>query len=134
MKDDTEGKRNKRPLIYAAASAVAVLLVASLLGVFKAPSAKDLMRILCDAFFVVGVLLGGVGLLSWVGSNGFFDIFSYAVKVVVIKFRPKARLESYYDYKQSKDEERKPWLKGLLLCGGICIILSIVALVIYNRI
>ncbi len=133
MKDDTEEKRNRRPLIYAAASAVAVLLVASLMGVFKAPSTQELLRILCDAFFVVGVLLGGVGLLSWIGSNGFFDIFSYAVKVVVIKFRPKAKLESYYDYKQNKDEERKPWLKGLLFCGGICIILACLVLVLYER-
>ncbi len=132
--EQQEEKRKTTPLIYAAVTAAAVLIVAAIRGIFKASGAADAMRILCDAFFIVGILMGGVGVLSWIGKSGSFDIFSYSTKVILYKFRPKAKLDNYYDYKQKKAEERKPWLKGLAICGVACIILSIVVLLIYNSI
>ncbi len=130
--DIVETSKTKKYLIYAAASAVAVLVIATILGVFTATNAKDATMVICDAFFVAGVLLGGVGILSWIGKSGTFDIFSYSAKVIVYKFRPKAKLDNFYDYKQDKEKNRKPWLKELTICGGICILLAVVMLVVYN--
>lgn len=133
--EDIEGtSKTKKPLIYAAASAVAVLVIAAILGIFKASSTAEAIRIICDAFFAAGVLMAGVGILSWIGKGGSFDIFSYSGKVIGYKFKPKAHLENYYDYKQEKAKNRKPWLKELTICGAICILLAVVMLVIYNQI
>lgn len=133
--EDIEGtSKTKKHLIYAAASAVAVLVIAAILGIFKASSTAEAIKIICDAFFAAGVLMGGVGILSWIGTSGSFDIFSYSAKVIGYKFKPKAHLENYYDYKQEKAKNRKPWLKELTICGAICILLAVVMLVIYNQI
>ena len=119
-------KRSTKNLIYAASSAFAVFLIAIALGLFKRE--QRIVVVFCNAFFVCGVLEGGIGLLTWVGSEGGFDIFSYASKVVLYKFKPKEKLPSYYDYIQDKKENRKVWLKELALCGLICILVAAVLL------
>ena len=129
--DIKESKRRKN-LIYAAATVVAVLAIAAIMGLFKAEGAKQMAKVFCDAFFATGVLFCGVGILSWIGKGGSFDIFSYSAKVVGYKFKPKAKLDSYYDYKQEKEKKRKPWLKELAFCGAVGILLSVAVLVVYN--
>ena len=133
--EDIEGtSKTKKHLLYAAITVVAVLVLAFILGLFKATNAKEAIKTICDAFFAAGVLMAGVGILSWIGKGGSFDIFSYSGKVIGYKFKPKAHLENYYDYKQEKAKNRKPWLKELTICGAICILLAVVMLVIYNQI
>lgn len=119
-------KRSTKNLIYAASSALAVFLLAIPLGLFKGE--QRFVHVICNAFFVCGVLEGGVGLLTWVSSEGAFDIFSYAGKVVFYKFKPKEKLPSYYDYIQERKENRKVWLKELAICGGVCILIAFVLL------
>lgn len=114
-------KRAYRHLIYAAATLAAVFLAAVLMGLFSDQREEPLATVLSNAFFVVGVLTAGTGLLTWAGSKGAYDIFGYAGKVILLKFRPKEKLPSYYDYIQQKNESRKVWLKELTVCGGICI-------------
>ena len=118
----------KKNLIYAASSAAIVLIIAALRGVFSSENTQDFLRILCDAFFIAGVLLAGVGLLSFAASKGAYDIFSYAGKVIVLKFRPKQEIPTYYDYMEEKKKNRKVWLKELAVCGGVCLFISVILL------
>ena len=116
--------KTKKNLIYAAVSAAIMLAIAALRGLFASQDTQEAMRILCDAFFIAGVLFAGVGLLTWAASKGAYDIFSYAGKVIIMKFRPKEDIPKYYDYVQEKNQSRKVWLKELAICGAICLVLS----------
>ena len=121
--------KTKKNLIYAASSAAIVLIIAALRGVFSSENTQDFLRILCDAFFIAGVLLAGVGLLTFAASKGAYDIFSYAGKVIIMKFRPKQEVPKYYDYIQEKNQNRKVWLKELAICGAVCLALAALLLI-----
>ena len=111
-------------LIYAAVTMALVFVTAVLQGLFNPPDGTRVPVIICNAFFIIGVLMAGIGILSWVGSKGTYDIFSYAGKVVMVKFKPKEKMPSYYDYTQEKSKNRKVWLKELTVWGAICIAIS----------
>ncbi len=122
--------RSKKILIYAASNLVAVFILALPFGLLSGNAEFGLAHILSNAFFICGVLEGGVGILSWVSNQGGFDMFSYASKVVLYKFKPKEKLPSYYDHVQERKEERKAWLKGCAICGGICILIALALLLL----
>ena len=117
-------KRSAKILILAGSTALAAIL---LFFVFRQRQAS-IPQALCNAFFVCGVLEGGVGLLTWAASQGAFDIFSYAAKVIIYKFKPKEKLPTYYDYTHRSSENRKAWLKSLTICGGVCVAIAFVFL------
>ncbi|MBQ3829703.1 MAG: DUF3899 domain-containing protein [Spirochaetales bacterium] len=117
-------KKSVKHLIYCAVTLTLVFVTAVLQGLFNPPSGMRVSVILCNAFFIIGVLMAGIGILSWAGSKGTYDIFSYAGKVILVKFKPKEKMQSYYDYTQEKNKNRKAWLKELTVWGAICIAIS----------
>ena len=117
-------KKSVKHLIYAAVTLTLVFVTAVLQGLFNPPSGMRVSVIICNAFFIIGVLMAGIGILSWAGSKGTYDIFSYAGKVILVKFKPKEKMQSYYDYTQEKSKNRKAWLKELTIWGAICIAIS----------
>ena len=117
-------KKSVKHLIYAAVTLTLVFVTAVLQGLFNPPSGMRVSVIICNAFFIIGVLMAGIGILSWAGSKGTYDIFSYAGKVILVKFKPKEKMQSYYDYTQEKSKNRKAWLKELTVWGAICIAIS----------
>ena len=121
-------KKSVKHLIYCAVTLTLVFVTAVLQGLFNPPSGMRVSVIICNAFFIIGVLMAGIGILSWAGSKGTYDIFSYAGKVILVKFKPKEKLPSYYDYIQDKKENRKVWLKELAICGGVCIVMAFILL------
>ncbi|MBR0521322.1 MAG: DUF3899 domain-containing protein, partial [Spirochaetales bacterium] len=106
-------KKSVKHLIYCAVTLTLVFVTAVLQGLFNPPSGMRVSVIICNAFFIIGVLMAGIGILSWAGSKGTYDIFSYAGKVILVKFKPKEKMQSYYDYTQEKSKNRKAWLKEL---------------------
>lgn len=90
---------------------------------------------LCDACFVPGVLLLGVGGIRYTGTKGLFDMMSYSIKHVFYTAFPGAapmgqENEDLYEYKARKDEKRRdPW--DLIWSGLIYMILALVFLGIY---
>ena len=44
--------------------------------------------------------------------------------MILVKFKPKEKMQSYYDYTQEKNKNRKAWLKELTIWGAICIAIS----------
>lgn len=97
----------------------------------------SLTHALSDGFFVVGFLNLGFGLLFWVSSTGFFDIFGYSAKAILNFFIPRSMLErmggstksgDFYEYKVKKAEKRKNslTLTELLWVGGGMILISLI--------
>ncbi len=117
-------KKSVKHLIYGAVTLTLVFVTAVLQGLFNPPSGMRVSVIICNALFIIGVLMAGIGILSWAGSKGTYDIFSYAGKVILVKFKPKEKMQSYYDYTQEKSKNRKAWLKELTIWGAICIVIS----------
>ena len=66
-------------------------------------------QVFCDAFFVSGVLVCGIGCLVLISGEGFFDMIAYGVSNAFrYLFIPKERKqhEAYIDYKLRKEAER----------------------------
>lgn len=130
--------KDKPTASYVAALVAAILmfaLTAISVKLFEYDSAYELIGNLSDCFLIPGGLLAGVGALSWIGSQGFFDIFGFGVKTIADHFRPKhATHEKLYDYQKRREEKRKPWLKSSLYVGLGFIAISLLLIIVYELI
>ena len=95
-------------------------------------------RFLSDGFFVSTVIFLGLGLLLWISTTGFFDIFSYGFKSLLVLFTPLKKASEhphYYEYKCEKDATRssKHINYTVLWAGLICLGLSLLALLLYYQ-
>ena len=91
------------------------------------------VSILCNAFFVPGILLASFGALFWVANTGFFDSMSYALHVVGHVFLPfaKSKRKTYYDYKTEKSEKRGSVPTFIFVVGIFYLTLSLICLGIW---
>ena len=111
------------PFLLGAAIALAVAWGQGLGGLGSAWS----LRALSDGCFVTTILMGGMGVMMWVSTTGFFDIFSYAGKSLLVLFSPLTqpeKLKKFYEYKADKDEKRKKADYTLLIVGAAFLLLS----------
>ena len=116
-----------------AASSVAIAL---LQGFDFAKPAYQNAQYLSDGCFVTGMLLLGVGVLTWVNGSGFFDIFGYGVRSIPMLFTPfkgPKRYASFYDYKKAKAERRGNPLYFLLVSGAVFLLLAAIGLFAYYQ-
>ena len=127
-----EAGSKKKLLIWIAAGVLLCFTAALSRGIFGAASAKDVFGMLSDSCILTGVLLGGLGGLSYMASEGFYDIFSYGIKTVWKLFRTGKPAEQFVDYKEEKAKARGPWLKQSLFTGLGFFILSGVFLLLYH--
>ena len=91
------------------------------------------VSILCNAFFVPGILFSSFGALFWVANTGFFDSVSYAAHTIGHIFIPfaKSKRKSYYDYKTEKAEKRAPIPGFIFHVGAFYLALSLICLGIW---
>lgn len=150
-------EEKRRRLIALAALAVLGLVVAGLLSWYSyslsAPDTqlnKDfyglggtppeqrqrIMAALSDGFFITGVLLASVGLLTWISSTGFFDMLSYGLRALtsLVPFKPPKKPKPFYDYKMEREEKRKKPLNSMLIVGGAYLLLAVVFTVLYYNV
>lgn len=90
-----------------------------------------------NALFVPGVLWLGVGGLTWIATTGFFDIFSYAFKSLLLLFSPLKKpgeFERFYEYKLAKEEKRsgKAVPYTMLIVGVVLVLGAAVLNGVYN--
>ena len=100
--------------------------------VFNQTEMSAIFHILCDGFFVVGVVLACIGLLIFTSNEGVLDGMTYSVRSFLNLFRKTGlkKYESYYDYKASKGERDTPF--GFLVISGLFFIaVSLVMLYFY---
>lgn len=80
-----------------------------------------------DGCFFAGVIVGGIGLLVYISGEGFFDMITYGVNIILKSFSKKnTQRESFYDYKVRRNNERgeaKIWF--IAVVGLVFVILAI---------
>ena len=111
---------------------VACILVSK--DFFAQTEPVKIFHILCDAFFAVGVLMTGMGLLIFTSNEGAFDIMVYGVRSFFDMFRknPSKKYPTFYDYRTSREEKKLKF--GFMLICGICFIaVSLVMYYLYTR-
>lgn len=117
--------------ISAAVGVALALIIMIAKGAFTEDSTVQLMSILCDSFFVPGVVLTCAGLLVFVSNGGVFDMLAYAFILIGYTFKrdiSKRKYHSYYEYKESK-KDRKKGMGFLLIVGIIFIVISVCFLI-----
>ncbi len=135
-----ENKNRSKILSYLIGTLIAVVitvLMAVSFGAFNASSRSLMFAYLCNATFVTAVFYCGVGLLAWISTTGFFDIFSYGFKSLKYLFTPAKRDRSeggYYEYAMEKRERKKSKASTgfILVIGVVFLALSIVFLALWN--
>lgn len=129
----------KNRIKYLTATLIAVALgigVFAIKGGFSETESSALYRCLSDAFFVPGILFVAFSLLMFVAGEGVFNIFGFAVNMVILPFLKKNRERSkmtYYEYCKSKAEGRKTesfWY--LCLIGIIFIVLAVLFTLLFE--
>ncbi|MBR4872231.1 MAG: DUF3899 domain-containing protein [Clostridia bacterium] len=94
--------------------------------------AEAIFHILCDAFFVVGVVMLGGGLLVFTSNEGTFDMIKYGCSAFADLFRKhgKRKYATYYDYRVAR-AEKKLGFGFLLICGAIFTTISLIMYLFY---
>ena len=131
---------NKKTLISIVVQLVIALVIAGMVASgqgFSLDGAAYLnSRYFSDGCFVSAVIFVGMGLLLWISATGFFDIFGYAMKSLLVLFSPLKKPGEhphYYEYKCEKDAKRqgKPITHTVLIVGVIVLLLSLACLALY---
>ena len=96
---------------------------------FSLTDKKEILRYVCDGFFVSTIIIGGLGLLVFVSNEGAFDMISFGLISFFSMFKAKneRKYASYFDYKESKAKEKIK--SGFILYVGL--ILLLITLVLY---
>ncbi|MBQ7326411.1 MAG: DUF3899 domain-containing protein [Clostridia bacterium] len=123
-----------KPII---AAVVVLVLYALSFELFSAENMEELFKDLSDCFVVTGILLSGVGAISWAGTEGAFDMLAYGCKTFLGLFSTsysKKLPKSFYDYKQERMEKNRPWLKQTLVVGLIVLAVGLMLLIPYSMV
>ena len=91
-------------------------------------------HILCDSFFITGVIITSTGSLIFVGNEGAFDPIVYGLRSFanIFKKRDKRKMESYYDYRMARLENKLGFV-FLLICGVVFLAVSGVMYMQYSK-
>ena len=81
----------KKYLITLAIGFALVALIAWSKDIVKQTGIVDILHILCDCFFAVGVVITSAGLLIFSSNEGTFDGIVYGVGSFADMFRKKAK-------------------------------------------
>lgn len=128
-------KRYLRYIITAAAGAVVITIILLVGGTFSETSQTAVYRDLCDAFFVVGVLMAGMGVLIFCTNGGAFDMLSFGFIKLFDLFRrdvTKAKYRTFYDYRESKKDRNRSF-DYLLVVGIVFIAVGVVFYFFYIK-
>ena len=122
----------KKISILAIISAAIVIAVAFLRGIVGAEG-KDVLRCLCDAFFVGGALIVIAGSLVGTADQGVADGLGYGVSRF---FRRRGtnydeKRETYSEYKERK-HSKKVQVAEFFICGGTLLLVSLILMLIYG--
>ena len=134
-------KENKIKGYIGPAIVAVVLFVACMFcngGLFGENKAENILYGICNCFTVPGIILSGIGAISWAGKFGTFDMLAYGSRSffgIFIKPLANDLPRTFYDYKVQKDEKGRKWNFEILITGlaflAVGIILMILSLIIY---
>ena len=123
----------KKLLILAGVGLALVLLVIFTQGIVRSAGLKDVLRHLCDGFFVAGALLLGTGGLVWGHAGGVTDGLGFSVKTLLsLKWSAfgdyKEGFAEYRKRREAKNGDPKPYL----LAGGAYFVVSLLLFLGYT--
>lgn len=128
----------KNFLRYAITSLTGLLiafLIAYFKEVFSQTEITEVMRILCDAAFVPGIIIEGVGLLVLVSAGGVFDMLAYGVRslfVVFLRNPLNRKYKDYYEYRQAQKGKKRSFAY-LAIVGGAFILIAAIFLILFYK-
>ena len=127
-------RRFKKYLITLLVGFALVALILASKGVFSMTNPAEILHGLTDAFFVVGVVMTGGGLLVFSSNEGSFDMLVYGVSSFLDFFRKTSRkkYDTFYDYRESR-ADKKYSFGFLLICGLFFVAVSLVLLYFYGK-
>ena len=133
------GNVKKKILEYSITTLVCslvVFLIVLIRGIFKVEETKTVMHYLTDAFFTVGIITAGVGLLIFASNGGAYDMLVYGMYRFITLFRrknTKIKYETFYDYHVAKAERPKAEFLFLVIIGVVFIGISMIFLYNYYQ-
>ena len=116
----------KKFLIHTGIGLGAALLISILLGLFRAETAVDRLRILCDGFFVAAMGLLCAGSIRWTSNGGVMDGLGYATKIGLSRMRRdfETARQGFGEYQKiQRAKARTP--KYLLLAGLVQLVIAV---------
>ena len=126
-------KKLTKYLVAFLSGSAGVLLIMWSKDLFSKTSLIEIYQILTDSFFAVGLLMICAGLLVFACCNeGAFDGVTYAVGSFFSMFKKnhERKYNSYYDYRQRRNEKKLPFL-FLIICGGLFMIVSAIMYILF---
>ena len=105
-------------------------------GILSKTELSEIYHILCDGFFVPGIILLGFGLLVIASNGGTFDMIVFGTRKFFDLFRrnPSTKLTStFYEYRKAKSEVKLEFL-FLIIPGLVLLIISMVFLILYYNV
>lgn len=129
-------KKILKYLITFALGSLVVFVVLFSKDTFHQTETLNVYRDLCDAFFVSGAIMAGLGLLVFASNGGTFDMLSYGMIRFFGLFKrdvTKVKFRTFYDYRKAQQEKQRSF--GFILIEG-CVFLAVavVFLILYNNI
>ena len=93
----------------------------------------DQYHILCDAFFLPGLIMVFLGLLMVMNNLGALDTMAYGFSYVLHMLAPGAfdKMDSYLDFIEKRRANRGSGYGFLLVVGTVMVVIAIVFLVLY---
>ena len=127
-------RSGKKFLIALLVDTVFAALVAVSRGVLDQTELVKVFHILCDSFFVVGVVTTSAGLLIFSSNEGTFDMLTYGMKVFLSMFKRdmSRKYETFHDYREARAETKVPF-GFLVLSGLVMLAISMVMLYFYHQ-
>ena len=127
-------KTLKKYLITLGVQSLAVLIILLCKDVFIQTDPEKIFHILCDAFFAIGVVATGFGLLIFSTNEGVFDGLVYGVGTFIEMFKkvPNRKYQTLFDYKMAH-ADKKLGFGFLLICGLAFLAISMVMYLLYCK-
>ena len=121
-------------LITLSVGFLTAFLVVWFRGIFSQTEPVQIFHILCDAFFVSGVLLSCAGLLVFSANEGTFDMIVYGMDSFFDMFRRKStkKYATFYDYRESR-ADKKVSFGYIVFCGLFFLAVSGVMYLFYIK-
>ena len=122
-----------KTLITAGVASVIAFLVMVARNIFNVTAIHEIMKALCDGFFVSGILFVCFGLLVVASNGGTFDMIKYGVSslfALFMKDLTKRKYRTFYDYRKAMQENQRSF-GYLVVVGVVFVAISVVFLLLY---
>ncbi len=121
-------------IVYVLTALVMAICIMSWKNLLEAEGINVVLKILSDSFSLPGILFLGFAGLGWVSTKGGYDLFGYSwssFKGFFVRDSYFKKPETYFDYVQRKNAERKPFNKAMFAVGLAFFAIGMVITVVY---